>query len=79
MAIGTVTSRNAGRRKQKTRITWDAGIPRFTTSSISFSRRASSRTNVKTPSPSANGTRISRKTYRWRIFPMGAASARGSL
>jgi hypothetical protein len=74
MAIGTVTSRNAGNRYRKTRATVVAGMPRFTTSSMSFKSRASRRTNVKTPSPRANGTRISRKTYRWRTFRTSSAN-----
>jgi len=45
-----------------------SGRPRLTTSSMSLSSRATSRTKVKTPRPKAKGRRISRKTYLWRIL-----------
>jgi len=52
----------------KSRRMLESGRPRLTTSSISFSSRATSRTKVKTARPKVKGMRISRKTYLWRIL-----------
>ena len=61
-AIGTVTSRNAGKINEKVFKMSSSGTPRLTTSSTSFKMRAISNTKVKTARPKKNGTRISRNT-----------------
>ena len=60
-AIGTVTSRKAGRMYEKIRTIWASGTPRLTTSSTSLRMRTISRIDVKIARPRRNGTTISRR------------------
>ncbi len=59
-AMGTVSSRNAGKMYEKSCSTWSNGTPRLTTSSTSLRMRAISRINVTIARPNPNGIAISR-------------------
>jgi hypothetical protein len=60
-AIGTVTSRKAGRMYEKSVRIWVIGTPRLTTISTSLRTRMISRIEVNTASPNTNGTSSSRR------------------